>query len=465
MVEASTTSQVWSHHHVMSAQSLPLSWKAPSIRLMPYTSRETIRWKRKLRVAATSSRPAFSPPVSSGSFDRTVGVQVLQHESNGEKCKSKKRVFFLDVNPLCYQGSTPSLLSFAYWVSLFFSQVSFNRPVIAVIDGERGNEYRRRLLPSYKAHRMKFSGLSSASQGYPGVPVERSHQVVMNVLRNCNVPVLKVEGHEADDVVATLVEQVLHRGYKVVIASPDKDFKQLISDDVQLAIPLPRLDRWSLYTLKHYLSQYHCDPESDLSLRCIIGDEVDGVRGIQNMVPGFGRRTALKLIKKHGSLENLLNAAAVRTVGRQYAQDALTKYADHLRTNYQVLALRRDVDVHLQDEWLNNPEVKRFKSRIRYSGSGHVASICKDFRLDALLPGHSSATRFFIPISVSLIHLLDFSLFIGNEKLENQSQSLKRERLESSMVIDDLGGERLTMGQTTYNRQNTSEILDLSYCQ
>lgn len=72
-----------------------------------------------------------------------------------------------------------------------------------------------------------------------------------------------------------------------------------------------------------------------------MGDDVDGVPGIQHVVPGFGRKTALKLLKKHGSLENLLNAAAVRTVGRDYAQEALTKHANYLRRNYEVLALRR----------------------------------------------------------------------------------------------------------------------------
>lgn len=74
---------------------------------------------------------------------------------------------------------------------------------------------------------------------------------------------------------------------------------------------------------------------------CIVGDEVDGVPGIQHVVPSFGRKTALKLIKKHGSLETLLSVAAVRTVGKPYAQDALTKHADYLRRNYEVLALRR----------------------------------------------------------------------------------------------------------------------------
>lgn len=72
-----------------------------------------------------------------------------------------------------------------------------------------------------------------------------------------------------------------------------------------------------------------------------MGDEVDGVPGIQQFVPGFGRKTAIKLLKKHGSLDNLLSAAAVRIVGKPYAQDALTKYADYLRKNYEVLSLRR----------------------------------------------------------------------------------------------------------------------------
>ncbi|CAN1808168.1 5'-3' exonuclease [Linum perenne] len=151
----------------------------------------------------------------------------------------------------------------------------------------------------------------------------------MDVLAKCNVPFVKVQGQEADDVVATLAQQALTKGYKVVIASPDKDFKQLISDDVQIVQPIIKLKRW-----------------------CIVGDEVDGVLGLQSVVPSFGRKTALKLLKKRGSLENLLNATAVRTVGKPYVQDALIQHADYLRKNYQVLSLKKDVDVLLQDDWL-----------------------------------------------------------------------------------------------------------------
>ncbi|KAI4352850.1 hypothetical protein L6164_007062 [Bauhinia variegata] len=302
---------------------------------------------RKVHTAVVAADSSFS---SAGSFDRTLGGQLLPQSQDNKT--GRKRVFFLDVNPICYAGSTPSLQSFARWVSLFFSQVSLGDPVIAVFDGENGNEHRRQLLPSYKAHRRKFLRHLSSSQRFSRGHVGKSHQLVTDVLRKCNVPVIKVDGYEADDVVATLVEQVLTRGFRTVIASPDKDFKQLISEDVQIVMPLPELQRWSFYTLRHYRAQYNCDPQSDLSLRCIVGDEVDGVPGIQHVAPDFGRKTALKLIKKHGSLENLLNAAAVRTVGRPYAQDALTKYAHYLRRNYEVLALKRDVDIQLHEEWL-----------------------------------------------------------------------------------------------------------------
>ncbi|KAK9270243.1 hypothetical protein L1049_025820 [Liquidambar formosana] len=322
------------------------------------------RGKLRMKPTKSKARTWKISAVASSAWpsNQAVGGQLLppieKCRNNEGRDTTKKRVFFLDVNPLCYAGSTPSLHAFAHWISLFFCQVSHNNPVIAVIDGERGNEYRRQLLPSYKAHRRKFSKRLSTSQRFSRGSVGRSHQVITNVLRKCNVPVLKIEDHEADDVVATLVGQVLQRGYRVVIASPDKDFKQLISEDVQIVMPMPEFNRWSFYTLKHYIAQYNCDPGSDLSLRCIMGDEVDGVPGIQHVVPGFGRKTALKLLKKHGSLENLLNAAAVRTVGRQYAQDALTKYADYLRKNYEVLSLRRDVDIHLQEKWLSERDTR-----------------------------------------------------------------------------------------------------------
>ncbi|KAL2520093.1 uncharacterized protein Fot_24016 [Forsythia ovata] len=79
----------------------------------------------------------------------------------------------------------------------------------------------------------------------------------------------------------------------------------------------------------------------------------------KHVVPGFGRKTALKLLKKHGSLDNLLSAAACKNLWADiHAQEALTKYADFLRRNYEVLSLKKDIDVHVEDQWLSRRDTR-----------------------------------------------------------------------------------------------------------
>lgn len=78
---------------------------------------------------------------------------------------------------------------------------------------------------------------------------------------------IKLADAEADDVVATLTQQALDMGLKVAIASPDMDFRQLLSEDVQMVLPIPKLQRWSFYTLQQYLEQHNYAPSLELGLR------------------------------------------------------------------------------------------------------------------------------------------------------------------------------------------------------
>ena len=71
--------------------------------------------------------------------------EILEKSSSTIKIKKKRRVFLLDVNSLCYKGENPSLHTFAHWISLFFSQISLNDPVIAVST-----------LPSYSPHSLSL---------------------------------------------------------------------------------------------------------------------------------------------------------------------------------------------------------------------------------------------------------------------------------------------------------------------
>lgn len=109
----------------------------PCLHPNPRPSSVYLPWEKLRSKTRPKTALAFATGNSGGSFtcalNQTVGGLVLpRRETSEEKLRSKKRVFFLDVNPLCYTGSTPSLHSFGHWVSLFFEQVSLSDPVIAV---------------------------------------------------------------------------------------------------------------------------------------------------------------------------------------------------------------------------------------------------------------------------------------------------------------------------------------------
>lgn len=223
------------------------------------------------------------------------------------------------------------------------------------MDGERGNVHRRCLLSTYKANRNAFIPLSSSRnrQTWKGddADLREAFPYIKAFMRECRIPVVTMEDAEADDIVASLTEQAVQKGMRVTIASPDKDFKQLLCEKVQIVAPLPDLERWSFYTHKDYFGQHNCDPDIELSLRCLLGDKADSIPGLADFAPGFGRKTAFKLLKKHGSLDSLLNAASIRTVGKPYVQEALTEHASILRRNLEVLRLLRDLPICLKEEW------------------------------------------------------------------------------------------------------------------
>ncbi|KAG0604386.1 hypothetical protein M758_10G168300 [Ceratodon purpureus] len=264
----------------------------------------------------------------------TTNLKSLGHSSKNRD--SRKRLYLVDIHALCYDGNKVQPRKVVEWLKLLFTEVTQDNPIIAVMDGERGNEYRRKLLPSYKAKRNYYKPLA-AGNGYssPANDLRKALPLIHGFLTLCHIPVVKLEFAEADDVIASLASQARYEGFQVVIASPDMDFKQLLSPDIHMLLPLPELGRWSFYTLQNYVLQNTVTPDLELGLKCMLGDVSDNVIGLSDVAPGFGRKTALKLMQKHGSLEKLLTAAATRTVGRDYIQDALTKHADLLRRNLQ----------------------------------------------------------------------------------------------------------------------------------
>jgi 5'-3' exonuclease len=308
-------------------------------------SSHELEMSRKKAVWKDVQSPRNSPEIS------LVGTE-LPDISGHKKIDPRRRLYLVDMHALCYDGNRAQPSKVIEWMKLLLSQVAQDNPIIAVMDGERGNEYRKALMPEYKAKRNQFRPLAVRSwRASTACGLREALPLIQGFLTLCHIPVVKLEMAEADDVIATLASQAQGRGLQVVVASPDMDFRQLLAPDVHMLLPLPEIGRWSFYTLQHYVTQNNMTPDLDLGLRCLLGDATDNISGLSTLDPRFGRKTALKLMQKHGSLEGLLKAAATRTVGKDYIQGALVQHADLLRRNMQVLSLRTDVPVVLKDQW------------------------------------------------------------------------------------------------------------------
>jgi DNA polymerase-1 len=150
-----------------------------------------------------------------------------------------------------------------------------------------GKTFRDDLYPEYKAHRQP-------------APDDLCTQIplIIQTLEAMGIPVLSVEGYEADDVIATVATAAARRGLEVFICTSDKDCRQLIDDHVRLL----NLRKRALLDREGLLQDWGIRPEQVVDLQSLIGDSVDNVPG----VPGIGLKTAVKLLKEFGTLDKLI---------------------------------------------------------------------------------------------------------------------------------------------------------------
>jgi len=126
---------------------------------------------------------------------------------------------------------------------------------------------------------------------------------IKRIIRGFNIPVMELDGYEADDVIGTLSKQAADAGYEVYMVTPDKDYGQLVSDkikiykpgyqggDVEIMGPKEVCDKWCIQTV-----------DQVIDFLGLMGDAVDNIPGIA----GVGQKTACKLLAEYGTLENVL---------------------------------------------------------------------------------------------------------------------------------------------------------------
>jgi DNA polymerase-1 len=169
------------------------------------------------------------------------------------------------------------------------------------------------------------------------------------VRRVCDVfalPILEVGGFEADDLIATLAQQAVAQGHRVVVVSADKDLLQLVSDEVKVLNPGREGSGAVLYDRQKVEEKFGVPPERVVDVLALVGDAIDNVPG----VPGIGDKGARDLIREYGTLEEAL--AHADKVKRASYREGLKSHADNARLSKRLVTLRTDVPVTLDLELL-----------------------------------------------------------------------------------------------------------------
>ncbi|MBE0593490.1 MAG: DNA polymerase I [Gemmatimonadales bacterium] len=212
-----------------------------------------------------------------------------------------------------------------------------HRPEYVAWVHDAGSSFRVDLYPEYKATREKLDDELQAD-------FDRSVERIEELLDAFGVPLVAVDGYEADDVIGTLAARATEADLQTVIVSGDKDFYQLIDPHVALLNPGRRgpagvEEQW--VDLSNAAERLGVPPHQVVDYLALVGDASDNVPGVR----GVGQKTARKLLEEYHDLDTVLAHAA--DVAGKRAREALLADTAKARLSRELVTIRRDVPVDL----------------------------------------------------------------------------------------------------------------------
>ena len=218
---------------------------------------------------------------------------------------SPKRLFLLDAYALIFRGyyafiKNPRINSTGMDTSAIFGFMNSLLDVIkrekpdhlAVCFDKGGSVSRTELFEAYKANRDETPEAIKIAVPY-----------IQKILEGMNIPVIEKAGYEADDIIGTLAKQAEKEGFQTFMVTPDKDFAQLVSENIFMYRPARMGNGIEIWGIPEVLDKFEIErPEQVVDYLGMMGDAADNIPGL----PGVGDKTAKKFLKAYGSMEGLL---------------------------------------------------------------------------------------------------------------------------------------------------------------
>lgn len=250
----------------------------------------------------------------------------------------QRRLFLIDAYALIYRAyyamiRSPRITSKGLNTSAVFGFINTLNEVlnkeqpthIAVCFDPSGPTFRHEAFEEYKAQREKQP--EDITQSVPWIK---------RILNAMHIPVVEVDGYEADDVIGTLAQMADKDGYDTYMMTPDKDYGQLVTDRIRMYRPALRGEGFEIRGPGEVCERYGIEsPRQIIDLLALEGDVSDNIPGC----PGIGEKTASKLIQLYGSVENLiansaqLTGATRRRVEEHQQQIVFSKFLATIKTD------------------------------------------------------------------------------------------------------------------------------------
>lgn len=234
------------------------------------------------------------------------------------------------------------------------------KPTHIAVAFDHGKTFRHEAFPAYKAQREETPE-----------DIKISVPIIKNILEAYHIPILQVDGFEADDIIGTIAIQAGEKGIETYMLTPDKDYGQLVRDNVYMFRPRHG-GGYEKLGVEEIEEKYSiASPLQVIDLLALMGDSADNFPGC----PGVGEKTAIKLINEFGSVEGLIeNSSKVKGKLREKVEGAIedikiSKFLATIRTNVPVDLKMEDLklvepDNAKLDEIFTELEFKSFANRV-----------------------------------------------------------------------------------------------------
>ena len=354
--------------------------------------------------------------------------------------KQQKRLFIIDGyatlyrahyalirNPLTNTAGTPTSAIFGF-ANQVFQLIEDEKPdyLVAAFDS-KGKNFRHELYTDYKANRSEMPDEIQTQLPY-----------LWELLEAMNIPMLRVGGVEADDIIGTVAKMCDKENLQCNIVSGDKDFMQLINDKTFLYAPQARKRAKEIFDKKKVLEKWGVGPEHIIDLLGLMGDSSDNVPGVQ----GVGPKTAKKLIQDFGSIENIYEE--IDNISNEKMREKLLNSKDNALLSKQLVTILTDVKI---DATINDFEKKEMDS-------SKLEDIFKELEFSGLLKKIGSNESINIE-SVkreksysNLITIDQLTSFVSSVK-ENEWLSVDLETTSINPMVAEIVGFSFSMKKDT----------------